>query len=81
MKEVMITGSIRGIQADSTGISFYCVQDDGGTLYVIEGVKAAVFHSLMMEGDPVSVTGIIRERNGTPYVQAIGLGILPNKKA
>ncbi len=46
MKEVMITGSVRGIQADDTGISFYCVQEDVGTLCVIDGVKAAVFHKL-----------------------------------
>ncbi len=80
MKEVMITGSIRNIQADGTGISFDCMQADGSTLCVIDGLKSAVFHSLLMEGDPVIVTGLIRERDGTSYVQVIGLEILPDKK-
>ena len=76
MKEIRITGSIRNIKAtDSDGISFECGQEDA-PVCVVDGVKAAVLHSLLMEGDPATVTGTLTERDGTPYVKVTGLNIL-----
>ncbi len=80
MNEIKISGSIHNIRAmGSKDISFEIGQEDGAPLCVIDGTKAAVFYSLLMEGDPVSVTGIMAERDGTPYVKVTGLDVLPNR--
>lgn len=80
MNEITISGNIRNIRAaGGSGVSFEISREDGAPLCVMEGTKAAVFYSLLMEGDPVSVTGSMAERDGTPYVKVTGLDVLPNR--
>lgn len=74
MEEIKATGNIRNIQAADGGISFEC-GPEGTPAFVVDGVKAAVLHSLLMEGDPVTVTGIPAERSGVPCVKVTGLDV------
>lgn len=80
MNEIKVSGNIRNLRAaECNGVSFEISREDGAPLCVIDGIKAAVFYSLLMEGDPVSVTGSMAERGGTSYVKVTGLDVLPKR--
>lgn len=77
MNEIKISGNIHNIMAtDVHSITFAIGQGDSAPLCAIEGTKAAVLYSLLIDGDLLNVTGIMADRNGVPYIQVNALNVV-----